>query len=79
MTQAESVRLMRSVARRCGQEEKIAWTLVHVMNVRPKEGETLRVLSELLHEHLADTVSMVETIPYLRLAEAEGDGEPGDV
>jgi len=75
----DSIDLMKSVARRCGQEEKIAFTLVHVMNVRPKEGVTLRVLSELLYEHLADTVTMVEAIPYLRLAEVESEPETGAV
>jgi hypothetical protein len=74
-----SIDLMQSVALRCGQEEKIAWTLVHAMNMRPQERETLRVLSELLYEHLADTVTMVEAIPYLRLAEVEGGGESGSL
>jgi hypothetical protein len=72
--QKESVALMRRVANRCQQEEKLAWSLAYVMEHRPREQQTLQVLADVLHSHLAGTVAMVKTIPYLRIT-SEGDDD----
>ena len=63
--------LMRQVADRCCEAEKVAWTLGHVMVVRPGEVRTQNVLTQLLREHLAGTVAMVRAVPHFELEGGE--------
>ena len=70
MVDDQAVAVMHTVAARCTNEEKMAWTLAYLLEHQPREKHSLQVLANVLHDHLADTIFMIRSIPVLR----EDDG-----
>jgi hypothetical protein len=65
---AENVASMRVVADRCLNAEKLAWSTDYVMNKSPRAVETCLTLSNILHDYLSTTATMVKKINHDVLA-----------